>query len=126
MVRVVADTDTLFGGTTRGLLIHLDYRGLIRLHWSALILAELSRALVDTGRKVDAWAAQRHEQLMRDSLPHAEIDLASVNALCMVLRMVQKSRRKHKGSAAARALTLMKSRGPCRGRTCDKRIKRPG
>jgi hypothetical protein len=54
---VVADADTLFGATTRGLLIHLDYRGLIRLHWSALILDELRRALVDTGRKADEQAA---------------------------------------------------------------------
>ena len=80
MVPVVADADTLFGGTTRGLLIHLDYRGLIRLHWSALILDELSRALVDTGRKADMKAARRHEQLMRESLPHAEISVATVNA----------------------------------------------
>ena len=54
MIPVVADADTLFGATTRGLLIHLDGRGLIRLHWSPLILAEMSRALVDTGRKPDA------------------------------------------------------------------------
>ena len=80
MVPVVADADTLFGATTRGLLIHLDYCGLIRLHWSSLILDELSRALVDTGRKVDALAAGRHEQLLRASLPHAEIAVADVDA----------------------------------------------
>ena len=57
VVSVVADADTLFGGTTRGLLIHLDYQGLIRLHWSPLILDEMSRALVDTGRKADRAAA---------------------------------------------------------------------
>lgn len=45
-IPVVADADTLFGGTTRGLLIYLDYMGLVRLHWSPLILDELSRALV--------------------------------------------------------------------------------
>ncbi len=80
MLPVVADADTLFGATTRGVLIHLDYRGLSCLHWSALILDELSRALVDTGRKVDAQAARRHEQLLRASLPHAEIAVAAVNA----------------------------------------------
>jgi hypothetical protein len=58
---VVADANTLFGDTTRGLLIHLDYLGLIRLHWSAIILDELSRALVETGRKADAHAAKQHE-----------------------------------------------------------------
>jgi hypothetical protein len=57
---VVADADTLFGATTRGLLIHLDYLGLLRLHWSPLILGELSRALLDTGRKADI-AAGVHE-----------------------------------------------------------------
>jgi hypothetical protein len=48
VIPVVADADTLFGGTTRGLLIHLDFEGSIRLHWSPLILDELSRALVET------------------------------------------------------------------------------
>lgn len=57
MTPVVADADTLFGATTRGLLIHLDYQGLIRLHWSPLILDELGRALVDTGPKPDAVAS---------------------------------------------------------------------
>jgi hypothetical protein len=28
VIPVVADADALFGATTRGLLIHLDYRGL--------------------------------------------------------------------------------------------------
>lgn len=45
-VPVVADT--LFAATTRGLLIYLDYHGLIKLHWLPLILVEVSRALVDT------------------------------------------------------------------------------
>ena len=80
MIPVVADADTLFGATTRGLLIHLDYLGLIRLHWSPLILDELSRALVDTGRKPDAESARRHEQLMRSALPHAEIATQQVQA----------------------------------------------
>lgn len=80
MIPVVADADTLFGATTRGLLIHLDYLGLIRLHWSPLILDEMSRALVDTGRKPDAESAKRHEQLMRAALPQAEITTLEVQA----------------------------------------------
>jgi PIN domain len=80
VIPVVADADTLFGATTRGLLIHLDYQGLIRLHWSPLILHELSRALVDTGRKPDAESARRHEQLMRAALPQAEIPTQQVQA----------------------------------------------
>jgi PIN domain len=78
VIPVVADADALFGATTRGLLIHLDYRRLIRLHWSPLILEELSRALVDTGRKPDREAAKRHEQLMRTALPHADVPVALV------------------------------------------------
>ncbi len=80
MIPVAADADTLFGATTRGLLIHLDYQGLIRLHWSPLILDELSRALVDTSRKPDAESARRHEQLMRAALPQAEIPTRQVQA----------------------------------------------
>jgi hypothetical protein len=80
VIPVVADADTLFGATTRGLLIHLDDQGLIRLHWSPLILDELSRALVDTGRKPDAASARRHEQLMRAALPQAEVPTQRVQA----------------------------------------------
>jgi PIN domain len=80
VVPVVADADTLFGGTTRGLLIHLDYQGLIRLHWSPLILDEMSRALVQTGRKADRAAAVRHEALMRAALPAAEVPTADVQS----------------------------------------------
>ena len=79
-VPVVADADTLFGGTTRGLLIHLDYQGLIRLHWSPLILDEMSRSLVETGRKADRAAATRHEALMRAALPQAEVPTADVQS----------------------------------------------
>ena len=80
MIPVVADADTLFGATTRGLLIHLDVQGFIRLHWSPLILDELSRALVDTGRKPDTESARRHENLMRAALPQAEIPTQRVQA----------------------------------------------
>jgi len=73
VIPVVADTDTLFGATTRGLLVHQDNQGAIRLHGSPLILDELSRALVDTGRKPDAEAARKHEHLLRAALPQAEI-----------------------------------------------------
>lgn len=80
MIAVVADADTLFGATTRGLLIHLDYADAIRLHWSPLILGEMSRALLATGRKPDAAATRRHEALMRQALPHAEISTPHVQA----------------------------------------------
>ena len=80
VIPVVADADTRFGATTRALLIHLDYQGLIRLHWISLILDELSRALVDTGRKPDAESARQHEQLMRAALPQAQIPTQRVQA----------------------------------------------
>jgi ribonuclease HII len=104
VIPVVADADTLFGATTRGLLIHLDYRGLIRLHWSALILDELSRALVDTGRKVDAQAARRHEQLLRASLPHAEIAVAAVDAQVEAVAHAVRSKKDVHVAACAFAL----------------------
>ena len=61
---VVADADVLFGATTRGLLIQLDYAGLLHLHWSPLILDEMSRALVKSGRKLDFASAKAHEALI--------------------------------------------------------------
>lgn len=70
-IPVVADADTLFQATTRGLLIFLDYQGLIKLHWSPLILDEVSRALVDSGRKNTLDDAKAHEARMCDALPNA-------------------------------------------------------
>ncbi len=77
-IPVIADADTLFGATTRGFLINLDYQGLIHLHWSPLILEEMSRALVDTGRKPDDAAAKANEALMRQALPAAEVATVDV------------------------------------------------
>lgn len=105
MIPVVADADTLFGATTRGLLIHLDYQGLIRLHWSPLILDELSRALVDTGRKPDAESARRHEQLMRAALPQAEIPTPQVRAqLASVAPAMRSAKDAHVAACAASIL----------------------
>ena len=104
MIPVVADADTLFGATTRGLLIHLDYQGLIRLHWSPLILDELSRALVDTGRKPDAESARRHEQLMRAALPQAEIPTPRVQAQFASVAPAMRSAKDTHVAACARAI----------------------
>ena len=105
MIPVVADADTLFGATTRGLLIHLDYQGLIRLHWSPLILAEMSRALVDTGRKPDAESAHRHEQLMRAALPQAEIPTRQVQAqFASVASAMRSAKDTHVAACAAAIL----------------------
>lgn len=106
MIPVVADADTLFGATTRGLLIHLDYQGLIRLHWSPLILDELSRALVDTGRKPDAQSALRHEQLMRAALPQAEVPTQQVQAqFAIVAPAMRSAKDTHVAACAAAILT---------------------
>lgn len=104
MIPVVADADTLFGATTRGLLIHLDYQGLIRLHWSPLILDELSRALVDTGRKPDAESARRHEQLMRAALPQAEIPTQQVQAQFATVALAMRSAKDIHVAACAKAV----------------------
>jgi hypothetical protein len=77
---VVADADTLFPATTRGLLIYLDFAGLIRLHWSPMILDEVARALVDAGRKKTLGDAKAHEARMRDALPHALVTTKEVQA----------------------------------------------
>lgn len=104
MIPVVADADTLFGATTRGLLIHLDYQGLIRLHWSPLILDELSRALIDTGRKPDAASARRHEQLMRTALPHAEIPTQRIQAQFASVAVAMRSTKDTHVAACAHAI----------------------
>ena len=104
MIPVVADADTLFGATTRGLLIHLDYQGLIRLHWSPLILDELSRALVDTGRKPDAGSARRHEQLMRAALPQADVPTPRVQAQFASVAPAMRSTKDTHVAACARAI----------------------
>lgn len=105
MISVVADADTLFGATTRGLLIHLDYQGLIRLHWSPLILDEMSRALVDTGRKRDAASARRHEQLMRAALPQAEVPTRRVQAqFASVAQAMRSAKDTHVAACAAAIL----------------------
>lgn len=107
MVSVVADADTLFGATTRGLLIHLDYLGVIRLHWSARILDELSRALVDTGRKADTQAARRHEHLLRSSLPNAEVCAAAVDAQMETVNDAVRSRKDAHVAACAYAIVAV-------------------
>lgn len=79
-IPVVADADALFQATTRGLLIFLDYQGLIKLHWSPLILDEVSRALVDSGRKNTLDDAKAHEARMCDALPNAQVSVADVHS----------------------------------------------
>lgn len=79
-IPVVADADTLFGATTRGVLVFLDYRGLIKLHWSPLILDEMSRALVDARRKPTIEAAKLLQQRLGDALPNAMVSVHEVQA----------------------------------------------
>jgi hypothetical protein len=105
VIPVVADADTLFGATTRGLLIHLDYQGLIRLHWSSLILDEMSRDLLRTGRKPDAESARRHEQLMQAALPQAQIPTRVVQAqFASVASAMRSAKDTHVAACAAAIL----------------------
>ena len=104
MTPVVADADVLFGATTRGLLIHLDFIGLIRLHGSQLILDELSRALVDTGRKPNDQAARRHEQLLRAALPHADVSVVAVQKQFQAVAAAVRSAKDIHVAACAHAL----------------------
>jgi hypothetical protein len=103
-ILVVADADTLFGATTRGLLIHLDYAGVMRLHWSALILDEMSNALVAEGRKPDLASARAHERLMQISLPHADVPVADVQAQFAAVAPAMRSAKDVHVAACARAL----------------------
>lgn len=75
---VVVDADTLFGGVTRAFLIQLHYDGLIRLRWSAAILREMSGALMRARRQSSEAHAVGHEQLLRRSLPDAEVPAQSL------------------------------------------------
>lgn len=112
MIPVVADADNLFGATTRGFLIHLDYEGLIRLHWIPLILDELSHALVDTGRKPDSESARRHEHLMRAALPQAETPTQRVQAWFSSVASAMRSQ-KDTHVAACAAAVLADGYYPC-------------
>nr|WP_315225250.1 PIN domain-containing protein [uncultured Albidiferax sp.] len=77
---VVADADVLFGATTRALLIFLDYHGALKLHWSPLILDEVARALVQTGRKATLADAQANRARMEAALPQAMVSTRAVQA----------------------------------------------
>lgn len=81
MIPVVADADTLFAATTRGLLVYLDYQGLLKLHWTSLILEEMSRALVDTGRKTSAVETRVLEDRLNAALPTAMLDTRDVQRM---------------------------------------------
>lgn len=81
MIPVVADADTLFAATTRGLLVYLDYQGLLKLHWTSLILEEMSRALVDTGRKANAVETRVLEDRLNNALPTAMLDTRDVQRM---------------------------------------------
>lgn len=69
----------LYGGATRGLLAYLDHQGLIRMHWSPLLIDEMSRALVKTGRRtVDE--ARLNETLMTQAVPGASVSTVEVQS----------------------------------------------
>ena len=71
------DADVLYGGTTRALLLYLDHHAVIRVRWSALLIIEMSRALVKTGR-LTREAASRTVALMTRAAPHADVPVFDV------------------------------------------------
>ena len=64
----------------------------------------MSRALVGTGRKPDAAAARRHEQLMRAALPQADIPTARVQAQFAVVASAMRSAKDTHVAACAHAV----------------------
>ena len=73
----MVDADVLYGGTTRALLLYLDCHAVIRVRWSALLIVEMSRALVKTGR-LTREAASRTVALMAEAAPHADVPVPDV------------------------------------------------
>ena len=76
---VVVDADVLYGGTTRAFLAYLDEDDLIRMHWSPLLIDEMSRALVKT-RRLTAEAALLNVDAMHRGVPGASVPTADVHA----------------------------------------------
>lgn len=106
---VVADADTLFPAAMRGLLIYLDYEGAIRLHWSPMILDEVSRALVDAGRKATLADAKANEDRMRDALPNALVAAADVQAQFKAVAPAVRSAKDVHVAACAYALHALRA-----------------
>ena len=67
----------LYGGTTRAVLLYLDFHGLIQVRWSPLLLVETSRALSHTGR-LTREAAALNEASMVAAAPDAAVTVAAV------------------------------------------------
>ena len=108
-IAVVADADTLFPAATRGLLIYLDYQGVIKLHWSVLILDEVSRVLVDTGRKKSLKDARAHEDRMCDALPNALVAVEDVQAQFKTVAPAVRSAKDVHVAACAYALHALRA-----------------
>ena len=106
---VAADADTLFAATTRGLLVYLDYQGLLSLHWSSLILEEMSRALVDTGRKKNLSEARVLEDRLNEALPTAMIDTHDVQRMFASVQTGVRSAKDVHVAACARYLLHAKA-----------------
>lgn len=68
---VLADANVLYPAALRDLLIELGVRGVIRLHWSAIIHDEWTRALALTH---DPARIARTRTLMDAALPGAMVD----------------------------------------------------
>jgi predicted nucleic acid-binding protein len=70
---VFADANVLYNSALRDILIELALADIIKLHWSSIVLDELSRALVRTRADYDATKALRLITAMTEAVPAALI-----------------------------------------------------
>jgi hypothetical protein len=70
----------LYGATTRALLLYLDVQDVIRVHWSPLLIDEMSRALVKTERRT-ADEARLNEASMSRIAPGASVSTLEVQSV---------------------------------------------
>jgi hypothetical protein len=103
-IPVVADADTLYPAATRGLLIQLDLHGLIRLHWSPLLLEEAMRALVKTERRPSLADARAHQELLCLVLPLAMVAVRDVQSQFQAVQGAVNSAKDLHVAACARSL----------------------
>ena len=70
----------LYGATTRSLLLYLDWLDVVRVHWSPLLIDEMARALVKTGRTTDepmrAMTVAMHEVAPGAAVPTLAVQAA--------------------------------------------------
>lgn len=72
---VVADANVLYAAPLRDLVMELALAGLIRLHWSARIETEWTRALIANRPDLDAAHIARTAVVMNAVIPDAKVEI---------------------------------------------------